>query len=697
MPRPRRQVTPHLGLDGDSDSDIGSDIDYHPVASSDEEEEDFGLDDDETLMEDDRAVVVAAKEVQDVAGRIREAEWDDTQFSAEDMELLGEGRYKGNRLPPEYYRTGIIQMNEEHYTRKDYSKGMLDGITRVRRQWTEYCTDVLERDWKEALAEVNFRVVYRWMEWCINQTVDKNGNRKRDVGSKSSLITIWCTFRLVYKFEMGCKINHLIDSEKISNGIAQLAKDFQLITQKRVNRPMTLADLTMQLDAIVRTTEKSFKMGECRILAVLCLLLLAPAGSRIQSVLDMRFGDIEVVLARDPKNGPHKLLIRFTMSFTKRYLGPKAVKTFLIPEIIFDPTLLLSPHVMLLGILFRHNAFKAEGLNRHPEKLAEFDIAQGEYELPLPFHDDIKEKFVFRRPVQTARGWQMSANQPITKGMMLAWVRRIGELVGFEHSTITYSLRYMAGNNLDRNDRHVSFDLWAMHRNLDMQQDLVYQSASHGHSVSTRRPISLTPEQSAALNDHPLIQRLSQQLERLPRYDRTEGRRQINRVRARLRRETKEQVRKEFTIQQAVDDIERQIKGQSFADTARARGARAMNAAQKRLVEALTAPLITDLDGQLQRRTAAINAIIAYCPIEEPPSSKVLEARQPDPPPELSLAPEDRIARWRKSVSVSSPGTGQRLKRCFICVGKAISLPPDDHSKWPSSRLLRSDANAESI
>lgn len=88
---------------------------------------------------------------------------------------------------------------------------------------------------------------------------------------------------------------------------------------------MTLADLTLQIDATARTTEKNFKVGEIRVLAILCLLLMAPGGSRLGSVLQLRFGDIEVVLARDPNGGPHRLVIKFSLEFTKRYLGRKAV------------------------------------------------------------------------------------------------------------------------------------------------------------------------------------------------------------------------------------------------------------------------------------------------------------------------------------------------------------------------------------
>ncbi|PKX91139.1 uncharacterized protein P174DRAFT_463277 [Aspergillus novofumigatus IBT 16806] len=44
--------------------------------------------------------------------------------------------------------------------------------------------------------------------------------------------------------------------------------------------------------------------------------------------------------------------------FTKTFLGEKEQNTFPIPEIIFDPTLVLSPYVFLLGMLFRIKVFK---------------------------------------------------------------------------------------------------------------------------------------------------------------------------------------------------------------------------------------------------------------------------------------------------------------------------------------------------
>lgn len=88
---------------------------------------------------------------------------------------------------------------------------------------------------------------------------------------------------------------------------------------------MSMDDLEFQADTTIGTTRKKFQIGEHRILALLFLLLIAPSGSRPEALLCLRYGDIKLVLSRDPGGGPHKILIRFTLHFTKTFLGPKAM------------------------------------------------------------------------------------------------------------------------------------------------------------------------------------------------------------------------------------------------------------------------------------------------------------------------------------------------------------------------------------
>lgn len=140
---------------------------------------------------------------------------------------------------------------------------------------------------------------------------------------------------------------------------------------------MTIDNLKQQVEETLGTTKKSFRLGELRILCVLFLLLLAPTGARPTSVLLLRFGDLRVVLARAPIGGPHKILVKFTLEFTKTYLGTKDAKTVTLPETLFDPSLTLCPQIFLLGILFRHRAFRALSLTS-PEQATRLNIHPGE-------------------------------------------------------------------------------------------------------------------------------------------------------------------------------------------------------------------------------------------------------------------------------------------------------------------------------
>lgn len=126
-------------------------------------------------------------------------------------------------------------------------------------------------------------------------------------------------------------------------------------------------------------------------------------------------------------------------------------KTFLVPEIIYDPNLLLSPHVFLLAILFKNRAFEAETLNDNPRLLSTLKIHPKANQLRLGLKKELGSRPLFRRSVKRFWGYEMSENGPITQSMTGEWIKSIGRLLGFEHSTISYTLRYFAGNSLDQN------------------------------------------------------------------------------------------------------------------------------------------------------------------------------------------------------------------------------------------------------
>ncbi|KAK1488065.1 C2H2 finger domain-containing protein, partial [Colletotrichum tamarilloi] len=189
--------------------------------------------------------------------------------------------------------------------------------------------------------------------------------------------------------------------------------------------------------------------------------------------------------------------------------------------------------------------------------------------------------------------------------MMGAWIKRIGKLMGLEDPTIAYNLHNNAANAFDQSvdvsealrdlamghsnsdpfQRHylghnISADLWGIVCGQKPQQALLKQSCSVGHSISQRRPIDLTAEQSAFVATHPTIRALTKAIQKLPL-----GSKEYKEA----KRDLKQQIRDEWADKQATADIERQIHGVGFAKPATMDPCRPQRPAQKRLLAKLTA------------------------------------------------------------------------------------------------------------
>lgn len=228
-------------------------------------------------------------------------------------------------------------------------------------------------------------------------------------------------------------------------------------------------------------------------------------------------------------------------------------------------------------------------------------------------------------------------------------------------------------------NRNVCADLWAIHRAQQPQTELLKQATSHGASKNADRPISLTPEQLESVKSNPLYVQISDTLRGIPKG--AKGRRELanrrKQILARLRTKKLNEVREEWDQTQAVEDIEQQAQGKGFTPASKIRASALIpiHPLQQAMLDALNAPLISDLQAQYQRRTNAIKALMAYCVVEERQSTKVLEARRPPPPPERKLQdPLQRARQLRSSVL----GPVGKVNRCFFCVAKALTMPPVD-------------------
>lgn len=129
-----------------------------------------------------------------------------------------------------------------------------------------------------------------------------------------------------------------------------------------------------------------------------------------------------------------------------------ARNTFPFPEIMYDETLIFSPHVILLGILFHDRAFAAYNL-RTPEDLSRLVIPPGRNELPIRLKRSLDNIPVLRKPVRTLHGWDISPTEALPYATLLPWIRTLGEITGFAQVTRPYSLRYAGGKAFNENGK----------------------------------------------------------------------------------------------------------------------------------------------------------------------------------------------------------------------------------------------------
>ncbi|KAK4119399.1 C2H2 finger domain-containing protein [Parathielavia appendiculata] len=651
---------------------------HHRRSFENVSDSDFSPSDDGDLFDTDENHGVDSTEATDLDLDNLDPDDSDSDLSGEDFDIDDQVQlYRGNVHPPEYYSRGIKEpAQRDPYSR--YAPKTKLRLIEVEEQWGQFCTEVRLGD-----------------------------PRKVFEGTKSSgaLNTRWKNLQIVYKVAMRKKFDTHIYNE-MQEVLQRLVVKHGLRTTRRRNRFMTVETLKDQIETTLSTTKKSFDLGELRIYAVLFLLLLSPGGSRPESILLLRYGDIRVTLARDPEGGPHNLMIKFTPEFTKTYLGAKESVTFTVPEGIFHRSLLLSPHVFLLALLFRHKAFLAPHLTS-PEGIEKLDIYPGENELPIPLRSDLNDIYIFRKAIKTATGYQISlneGNERITYATMSGWIKAIGEILGIEYTVIAYSLRYGTGNKLDQSPnisdalknlclghansvpfqrhylaREICADTYAIVLGERPQQALITQSCGIAHSISKRRPISLTPEQVASISTDPRIRDMKQKLQKMPMSskERIRALRKIKNAKQRMKNALLRKIREEWTTQQAVDDINRQLRGEGFAPQLTEFPYPPQHPAQKRLVAAITAPAEQTLENQYRRRNKAIHAIIAYCSVEE--------GRSPCRTSTVATKSTKRLEEpkagsplYAAALSVFVRDEKERPRRCFICIGKAMSLAPDD-------------------
>ncbi|KAJ5111736.1 hypothetical protein NUU61_001366 [Penicillium alfredii] len=696
---------------------------------------------------------------------------------SDDDSILGD---EEEQPTPEYYLQEAENLDVSQLRQQRYSPRTQNKLDETRDYWDRFCQGgnqdpVKCFHWLSDSTET-VRFLKALFSWRCGQRRSKDGRRTPGIKYKSSLETFWKWWHLVYKAEVG----HGLSKDtivKIEDVLAIIAEEKKLRLGCRPKATMYIEDVAEFARVILSTTEMTFPYGWLRIQLLLFCQLAAITGSRPGALLNLRYRDLSLTLIRDPDGGCPRLFIYLTPEFTKTFLGKKEPNTFPIPEIIYDPTLVLSPHVFLLGMLFRIRAFKNFSKDGRvvdcPENLYSLGVLNGLGEQELKLKDEILDQFVFCQAIREADGFRIALDEQLSEGSLRYRMKRGGEITGFAEVTKPYGLRYGAAKafndnpdvtnelqnvmlqhtNIDTFVRHYSVgihvDAQAIVRGLPAQKQLMRFASSMSRSIDPRRPYKLedsssinaiprvctlqeavdarrqirdrnkrayknlneifqkafegdSPQNDSSLKNVKKSQKKFKRAER--RYQRAlrELRNEKGRQRNCLIRENLERYKNE----QPVIDSERQLSGkivdEEVIDALEHTGY--MTPQHMMLIDTVLTMPATTVEKEYQRRIAAINAVIAFCDVEEGAPSRPYVSRKRDatdavdalPLPSTTFvkrqksSPEDEsesaLRQAIASVCIKSPG--ERPKICFLCLG---------NSKLPGKERLEVFKNPGSL
>ncbi|KAG4412166.1 hypothetical protein IFR04_014697 [Cadophora malorum] len=314
------------------------------------------------------------------------------------------------RHPPEHYRANVANLDVQRLRQRRYSLKI-------------YCT-FQTWDLAKCYKEISPQFIHGFLSWACDQRRGKGGRRRPGIKYASSLETFWKCYLIVYKIESGRKLNPMIQV----NGqdvvkIVAVEKDLDFI--KRPSATMYAKDLAEFARVLLATIEMTYDIGWLRIQLVLFCQLAGIIGNRLEALIELRYRHLKLTLIRNPNGGGRpRIFIKLTPEFTKGFLGSKDVNEFKIPKIIYNPTLVLSPHVFLFGMLFKTCAFKSPSID-YPKRLYSLKVLKGLNKQPLPLRDNMNNKFIFYKAIRKAQGVRIACELQVSSGSIRYQIKKV--------------------------------------------------------------------------------------------------------------------------------------------------------------------------------------------------------------------------------------------------------------------------------
>ncbi|KAH8696361.1 putative C2H2 finger domain protein [Talaromyces proteolyticus] len=604
----------------------------------------------------------------------------------------------------------------------DEPDGTKNLRTRVVDRWHRYCRMKAFQEsagsiWQHperALQAASANCLYRFLNWTTKLDRGKNGRKLRRYRKANAFKSDWKYFRGYYQKVKGQKMDRGM-AKRLRTGIRSIIKKNRYDTQPRPNEPMYIEDMVPFNETILTTRKKRFYLGIQRIMLCLALMLGLFTASRKQAILRLQYKHLRVTLQKDPHGGPPVISIDIRPEYIKQLLGVKDLNEFSFPEIIYGVSLVFSPHVFILGLLFHADAFAPNV--KSMDELRSLFIRRSFQQLEIPLKNEMDEYYLFC-DVKVIKGKPtIIRDQRMSDSTYYSAMRSISEIMGLLNSFFFHQFRYGTGEILDstgwvsdaqrnlimNHDNTQTFlDYYRPRRHVNMQEavlgltpDKEWQRAltSSSRFKDPERPRYLDADAKALVEQDPDLQTAIRERNKLEDeyeiYSNTdllpmlqEAEREVTNARQRARYKQKKIMRQGYSRKRAIAEINEQLSGAIQPDDDDSSsimddGNDDLPPIQAKVIEAILAvPVEWTLEGEWQRRNRTVHTIIPYCDYEEGgPLRGRPKRKRPsndvDEPAESRHYEEQEVKETSEGKHIKNPKYKQKQEEevwvCFQC------------------------------
>ncbi|KAI3016224.1 hypothetical protein CBS147347_10856 [Aspergillus niger] len=458
--------------------------------------------------------------------------------------------------------------------RRQYDDDTIRLQKRVWELWCRFCAET-KRDALELLKAdpPSLKTLHTFFDYTVT-------TRRRYIKAASTLQTYWNIWTQLRREKTGLTI-----PSEVKNGMVgvrdQLTKKHKLRTESKEKPILRSEDVFELLKVLWTTATEPWDPVQL----ALIILLAGITGQRPGALVSLKHADVAITLFPTGRERPH-MVLEVKPRNTKGYRGKKKPCLEIgIPEVPSEPCLLFCPKTLFLGLLIRKSAFRHLHISS-ARQLYALQVSKSAGSLTLRPADPDAHLF------------------DISARTLNSWLKRLGEITGFDLPITPYWLRrgageaanssceiseaqqnlllqHASGSVYQKNYRpdYLPVDFNAAWRQLKPQVMIIRMASGQSRSIDRRRPIDLSGAEEIEARANLLVRRrlkcwlkYKQKIQRkhgtlasaagTPLY--AEAMKQRTRYYTALqasRREMKEKKRSRFNEEQPVQDVIRQVHG----------------------------------------------------------------------------------------------------------------------------------------